>query len=270
MSSLNDYIKIALDIEDHNIVFKDYFYKILDDIKYKIYEAELTQPACPFCCSVNLIHSGHLKIHVRYITANASAPILIRLLKQRIKCRNCSKRSMSQSSVVNKYCCIFNTSKLKLFSALTEDHSMTMSTILQLIRSKRYWLFAHIALLIAIDLPETLAFDEFKGVDRKLHFSCLNVQTHEVVQILRNRFKKNLLKYFGKFTLKARANVKTVTMDLNFYYQDIVRACFPNAQIIIDPFHMVHMLTRSLNSLRVITMKKFNKGTREYSLLKSS
>lgn len=118
-------------------------------------------------------------------------------------------------------------------------------------------------------LPEHLAFEEFKGVDRKLHFICLNGQTHEVVQILRNRFKKNLLKYFGKFTLKARTNVKTVTMDLNFYYQDIVRACFPNAQIIIDRFHMVQMLTRSLNSLRVAVMKKFKKGTREYSLLKS-
>ena len=58
-------------------------------------------------------------------------------------------------------------------------------------------------------------------------------------------------------------------MDLNFYYQDIVRACFPNAQIIIDRFHMVQMLTRSLNSLRVAVMKKFKKGTREYSLLKS-
>ena len=118
-------------------------------------------------------------------------------------------------------------------------------------------------------MPEHLAFDEFKGVGRKLHFICLNGETHEVVQILRNRFKKNLLKYFGKFTPKARANVKTVTMDLNFYYQDIIRACFPNAQIIIDRFHMVQMLTRSLNSLRVAVMKKFKKGTREYSLLKS-
>ncbi|MGO5391900.1 ISL3 family transposase, partial [Lactobacillus amylovorus] len=120
MSSLNDYIRFALDIEDHNIVFKDYFYKILNGTKYKIYEAELIQPACPFCGSVSLIHNGHLKIHVRYITANASVPVLIRLFKQRTKCRDCSKRSMAQSSLVNKYCCISNTSKLKILSALTE------------------------------------------------------------------------------------------------------------------------------------------------------
>lgn len=273
MSSLNDYIRFALDIEDHNIVFKDYFYKILNGTKYKIYEAELIQPACPFCGSVSLIHNGHLKIHVRYITANASVPVLIRLFKQRIKCRDCSKRSMAQSSLINKYCCISNTSKLKILSALTEDRSMTsiarehntsVNTVQRVLASCSH------RFIDGYDyLPEHLAFDEFKGVDRKLHFICLNGETHEVVQILRNRFKKNLLKYFGKFTLKARANVKTVTMDLNFYYQDIIRACFPNAQIIIDRFHMVQMLTRSLNSLRVAVMKKFKKGTREYSLLKS-
>ncbi|MBU6035281.1 transposase, partial [Lactobacillus helveticus] len=65
------------------------------------------------------------------------------------------------------------------------------------------------------------------------------------------------------------ANVRTVTMDLNFYYQDIVRACFPNAQIVIDRFHMIQMLTRSFNSLRVQVMKTFDKRSRQYQLLKS-
>ena len=78
-----------------------------------------------------------------------------------------------------------------------------------------------------------------------------------------------LLKYFGRFSPQARAKVKTVTMDLNFYYQDIVRACFPNVQIIIDRFHMIQMLTRSFNSLRVQVMKTFDKRSRQYQLLKS-
>lgn len=233
-----------------------------DGLKYKIYTAELIQPACSFCGSVNLIHNGHLKTNIHYITANASQPIVIRLLKQRVKCRDCSKGSMAQCSLVNKYCCISNKSKLTILSVLTEDRSMTsiarehntsVNTVQRVLASCSH------RFIDGYDyLPEHLAFDEFKGVDRKLHFICLNGETHEVVQILRNRFKKNLLKYFGKFTLKARANVKTVTMDLNFYYQDIIRACFPNAQIIIDRFHMVQMLTRSLNSLRVAVMKKFD------------
>lgn len=180
---------------------------------------------------------------------------------------------MAQSKLVDKYCCISNDSKRKVLSALTEDRSMTsiarennvsVNTVQRVLAS-----CSHRFIDSYEYLPAHLAFDEFKGVDRKLHFICLDGDNHQVVQILRNRYKLALLKYFGKFTPQARAKVQTVTMDLNFYYQDIVRACFPNAKIVIDRFHMIQMLTRAFNSLRVRVMKRFAKGSREYQLLKA-
>ena len=165
------------------------------------------------------------------------------------------------------------TSKRKILSALTEDRSMTsiarehnvsintVQRVLEACSSKFYDDFDH--------LPEHLAFDEFKGVGKKLHFICLDGDTHKVVQILRTRFKPDILHYFYKFTPKARAMVKTVTMDLNCYYPLVARELFPNAQIVIDRFHMVQMLTRSFNIFRVQIMKQFNKSSREYKLLKS-
>ncbi|WP_173004000.1 transposase, partial [Lactobacillus helveticus] len=89
-----------------------------------------------------------------------------------------------------------------------------------------------------------------KALDRQLHFICLDGDSHQVVQILRTRYKKTLLKYFGRFSPQARA-------------------CFPNAQIVIDCFHMIQMLTRSFNSLRVKVMRTFDKRSRQYQLLKS-
>ena len=62
MSSLNHCIKFELDVKDENIVFKDYFYKSIKLQKHKIYEAELLQPACPFCGSLDLLHNGHFTI----------------------------------------------------------------------------------------------------------------------------------------------------------------------------------------------------------------
>lgn len=273
MSSLNNCIKFNLDIKDKNIVFKDYFYKMPKLQKQKIYVAELIQPACPYCGANDLLHNGHLITNIRYITANASQPVIIRLAKQRVKCRNCDRRSMAQSNIINKYCSISNASKLKVLSALTEDRSMTsiarennvsVNTVQRVLGG-----CSHRFITGFEYLPAHLAFDEFKGVDRQLHFICLDGDNHQVIQILRTRYKKTLLKYFGRFSPQARANVKTVTMDLNFYYQDIVRACFPNAQIVIDRFHMIQMLTRSFNSLRVKTMKTFDKRSREYQLLKA-
>lgn len=90
MSSSNNCIKFSLDIKDQNILFKDCFHKLTNDyVKQKTYVAELIQPACPYCGSTRLLHNGHLKTTIRYITANASLPVIIRLAKQRVKCRNC-------------------------------------------------------------------------------------------------------------------------------------------------------------------------------------
>ena len=114
MSSLNHCIKFELDVKDENIVFKDYFYKSIKLQKHKIYEAELIQPACPYCGSLALLHNGHLITNIRYLTANASHPVTIRLAKQRVRCRDCSRWSMAQSELASKYCSISNASKLKI------------------------------------------------------------------------------------------------------------------------------------------------------------
>ena len=107
------------------LINKGDFYKSIKLQKHKIYEAELLQPACPFCGSLDLLHNGHLITNIHYPIAIASLPVIIRLAKQRVKCRTCERWSMAQSELVNKHCSISNASKLKVVSALTEDRSMT-------------------------------------------------------------------------------------------------------------------------------------------------
>ncbi len=51
MFSLDNYIKFALDIKDQNIVFEDYFFRLVNGHKQKVYQAVLLQPSCPFCGS---------------------------------------------------------------------------------------------------------------------------------------------------------------------------------------------------------------------------
>ncbi|GAA2860466.1 hypothetical protein GCM10019817_01810 [Lactobacillus intestinalis] len=122
MPSNNGCIKFHLNIEDQNIIFTDYFKKFINGKFHKVYLTELVQSACPYCHSNNLKHNGHYTSNVRFIIADASKPITIRLRKQRVLCNECLKRSMVQSSLVNKYCHISNASKRKV---LTENRSMT-------------------------------------------------------------------------------------------------------------------------------------------------
>ena len=57
-------------------------------------------------------------------------------------------------------------------------------------------------------------------------------------------------------------------MDLNYYYDIMAKELFPNAQVILDRFHIVQMLNRSFNSCRIQEMKKHKKGSWKYNLLK--
>ena len=116
--------------------------------------------------------NGRLKTEIRYPAANASQPVIIR-----VWCRTCNKRSMAQSDLVGKYCCISQPAKLKILSALTEDRSMTsiarennvsVNTVQRVLGSCSHQFSSSYDYL-----PEHLAFDEFKGVDRTLHFMML-------------------------------------------------------------------------------------------------
>ena len=113
-------------------------------------------------------------------------------------------------------------------------------------------------------LPEYLAFDEFRGVGRQLHFIAIDGHTHKIIKVL----KKDIINYFKRFPITVRSKVKTVTIDLNYYYDIMAKELFPNAQVILDRFHIIQMLNWSFNSCRIQEMKKHKIGSWEYNLLK--
>src|SRR5699024_6294931 len=56
---------------------------------------------------------------------------------------------------------------------------------------------------------------------------------------------------------KDRKTVKTVTIDMNAGYVSVIKEMFPNADIIIDRFHLVQLINRSMNKCRIKVMNAF-------------
>ncbi len=106
-------------------------------------------------------------------------------------------------------------------------------------------------------LPEVLCFDEFKATqnsDNGLAFVYSDGLTHDIIDILESRKQADLMAYFLKFPRSERLKVKTIVMDMNTSYPALL-TIFPNAQLIIDGFHVVQQLSRAFNLLRVKEMK---------------
>ncbi|WP_208559921.1 ISL3 family transposase, partial [Marinilactibacillus kalidii] len=67
----------------------------------------------------------------------------------------------------------------------------------------------------------------------------------------------------NRYSLTQRKKVKTITVDMNASYVSFIPELFPNADIIIDRFHLVQLVNRSMNKTRVKVMNRLRSGNSE-------
>ena len=91
--------------------------------------------------------------------------------------------------------------------------------------------------------------------------------TGQTIDIIEDRRLNNLIKYFYYYDYKARSRVKFIIIIIDMYspYISLIKKMFPNAQIIIDKFHLNQLISKSLNKTRIMVMKKYKKHYRKFN-----
>jgi len=117
-------------------------------------------------------------------------------------------------------------------------------------------------------LPAVLSFDEIRI--RRL-YAFVYASPDNFMEILPSRDLNTIRSYFYSFSLKQRQAVLHVVMDMNASYATLVLVpeLFPNAQIVIDRFHMVQLMTRGINTIRTGIQHLLDKHSREYKIMKN-
>ena len=286
MSNQN-YIIEMLELKDNNINFYEncYYKEEIKGITHKIFEGYLSyQPK--YCDKCGVIFDEKFEKH-GFITSNIKIPdvsgykTILRLHKQRYLCKHCNKAFTLKTNIVNYGCFISKNTKWKIAKDLKEKRSekdiaiannVSPNTVERVMDS-----YYNNIKLYKNYLPEVLSFDEFKSVksaDGAMSFNLCNGKTGKIIDIVENRQLNYLLKYFSYYTHQARKNVKFIVIDMYSPYISLILKLFPNAKIIIDKFHLVQLISRSLNKTRISIMKKdkknYNKLKRYWRLLLKS
>ena len=278
-----------LNIEDKNIKLTENFYKVedFDGIKYKVIEGILSYepPFCPKCgCIFNkeqTYEKNGFKTSDILMLDVCNHGCILRLNKQRFLCHSCNKKFFAKTKIVNDGCFISNPVKyaiaLELKNKISEvdiskRYRVSPNTVERIIDS-----FYDTQKLYKHYLPEILSFDEFKSVksaDGAMSFHMCDGKTGKTIDIVEDRKLTSLMSYFAYFTHKARSNVKLIVIDMYSPYITLIQKMFPNAQIIIDKFHLVNLISTSLNKTRINIMKNdkknYNKLKRYWKLLLKS
>lgn len=192
------------------------------------------------------------------------------LKKQRFYCKHCCSYFTAQINIVDADCHISNNSRLTIVNKATSIRSqksiakscgVSNSTVSRIINHNAQ----AIKHMPFGSLPKHILMDEFKSVkqvDSAMSFIFCDTTSHKIIEIVRDRKLYSLKNYFFRFALKERNKVLTVTIDMYKPYISLIKEVFPNAQIIIDRFHIVQALNRALNMSRVSLMNTFRINNR--------
>ena len=273
MSIYNSILKV-LNFKDKNIIFNENFIenrkiKNKNSLVFKGY-LKNDYKCCPVCGCINkntIVKNG-TKISLIKIPKVSELVSYIELTKQRYQCKNCKKRFTALTNIVDYRCHISNNTKLSIINyvkdvlpntLISKYHNVSNMTVQRII-DKAY----SSKKLYKNYLPKVICIDEFTAFKKTMAFNICDAKTGKTIDLVLDRTIDNLEKYFNYYLEEAREKVKYVVMDMYKPYLSLINKTFKNAKIIIDFFHIVQLLSRSLNKTRITTMKKDKTNYRKY------
>lgn len=229
---------------------------------------------CPQCGFANcLVKDGHKTVHIK-LSPQRYRLVILKLLKQRFRCKQCGSIITSQTDTVRSNCQI---SRAVWHSIIMDFHDNMAANLIAnqngISASTVNRAYPQAAQMISnhfVHLPKHMSFDEFTAShqDRHMRFIFQDALHHERVVILYGRRKAFLRSYFQQYSLRERSRVETISVDLNAGYVNLIPELFPNAKVIIDRFHIVQMTQRSLKEMRLTVARRYQKSSREYRMTK--
>lgn len=281
--SLDNYTRKILNIKDENI----YFYenpleeRKINNTTIKIFHGFLTYTphCCPKCGCLyennpdTIIKNGFKKNCKIKIDKIVNYKTLLLLDKQRFLCKYCNSTFIAETTLVDFHKQISNNLKysitLDLMNKSSEKdiairHNVSSSSVNRILDdiSKDYIIKNNGR------LPEIMGIDEFnatKDTISKMAFIIVDQTKKNIFDINNSRLSLDIKKYFGRYSLNERRNVKYITMDLYKPYYKLMSELFKNAILIPDRFHIVIQVRNALDKTRI---KLCNKKNPNYTKLK--
>ena len=282
MSITNSILKL-LNMKDKNINFdENYLEEITVNGKRSLIfrgYLDVDLKCCPQCgCIDNIIKNGTKTLKPVKIPSISGLTSYLKLTKQLYKCKNCNKKITPQTTEIGYRCRISNNTKYSIttyskeaisYKFIAHIHNVSNMTVQRQNRK----VFSN-EKLYKNTLPKHLCIDEFTYKNRIMAFNFCDSITGKTIDLVEDRSLENLTKYFKHYLEDCRLNVKSVVMDMYKPYLTLIKECFPNAKIIIDLFHIVQLISRSMNKTRIQTMKhdkvNYRKMKRYWRLLLKS
>ena len=228
-------------------------------------EMERKEHHCVSCgTATNTVHDYRTQ-EIKDISAFGKNVVIV-LRKRRYRCPHCDKRFFEENTFLPRYYRMTNRLVAFILEKLTDERSFTsvarevnlsVSTVIRIFDLINY---------PKADLPTALSIDEFKGNTNGEKYQCILTDpvNKRVLDILPERYKPYLTRYFKQFPQEKRKEVKYFVSDMWRTYADISDIWFKNATPVIDKYHWIRQAIWAFENVRKEEQKKLSPELRKY------
>lgn len=207
-------------------------------------------PACLHCgCVANFWKHGVQEQKYRDAPAYGKH-VLIQAFRQRFRCKECKRTFLQPLPVdedrrMTRRCVEFieRRSLNQTFTAIAAEVGVVEGTVRNVFRAY----VDRLKETVKPITPEWLGLDELWLLHRPRAI-VTNVKENTLVDILVDRDKSTILRYLQ--LMPDRERISVVTMDMWKPYREAVQVILPNADVVVDKFHVVKMANFGVDKVR--------------------
>ncbi len=242
---------------------------------------KIVSKICPYCSRNVKVHGYYPRKLIHSTLANRKCTIIYK--QRRFYCSNCDLSFNEHNPFGNTTDCLTYETKVNILNDLKHPESTYTNVANRYNVSKAtvLRLFDKHVDIPRKPFPEVLSLDEHYFPESDFIslycFLMMDFNTGEIIDVLPDRKKNYLLRYFTSIRADTRDsstsrseldNVKYISIDLYDNYRDIAHICFPRAVICADSFHVLKHLTEDFNRVRLKCLRKTDNRVSEYLLVK--
>lgn len=213
-------------------------------------ESTVETARCPHCQSQQIIGFGRYEILIRDLPVHGKR-VGIYLQRRRYRCRSCT-RTFAESipeiddrreMTARLVDWIGRQAIKRPFAQVAEEVGVVEGTVRLIFADY----VSELSKTVRFETPQWMGIDEIHII-RRPRAVIGNIESNTIVELLPDRNKKTVATYLSK--LPGKEKVRYVAMDMWTPYRDACQAVLPQAQIVVDKFHVLRMANHAIETVR--------------------
>jgi transposase len=256
-----------LDLEDPDIIISET--SIQGQVKTITLE---TKPVAHFCpsCGLRMYSRGVKERTINHPVLQDGYSLILILKQRRWRCTNpeCRYDIAESFKFVSRNRRTTNASDMLIVEAYKNlmETSASIAKRFHVSDSHVHEVFDRYVKLDRLPLTDAISVDEvFIDADKDCHYALIiqDFHTGDPIDMLRSRRNGVTEPYFASLPVEERNQVKYLISDMYNPYIAYVDKYFPNAVPVVDSFHVIQWIIRSIDAYIRQLLKKFRQRDSE-------